>query len=151
MEDIIWTLAKGWDAVTPSTLKNAWHNLWPTLMFWDSSHVSEESDFAGFQMSQNKIIVRDLMEYANSLINPAARVIVRCNSQGNRGRRFTGVAGCRLMAAEMVQMVQKGQSTGTDSNDSEEDEKVQERISIDKCIQLTTDLIEGLEQRNIFT
>ncbi|KAG7158855.1 putative Jerky protein-like 73 [Homarus americanus] len=43
----------------------------------DSSDVSEERDFAGFQLPQNKIIVRDIMEYANSLINPAARAMVR--------------------------------------------------------------------------
>ncbi|MPC81549.1 hypothetical protein E2C01_076173 [Portunus trituberculatus] len=29
--------------------------------------------------------------------------------------------------------------------------KIQERVSIDKCIQMTTDLIETFEQHNIFT
>ena len=41
---------------------------------------------------------------------------------------------------------------GIDSeNESDDEVKVGERVSIDKCIQLTTELIEALEQRDTFT
>ena len=60
--------------------------------------------------------------------------------------------------AEIVEMVKNGGNTPADTNgkdsenESDEDEaKIQERVSIDKCIQMTTDLIEAFEQRNLFT
>ena len=60
--------------------------------------------------------------------------------------------------AEIVEMVKNGGNTPADTNgkdsenESDEDEaKIQERVSIDKCIQMTTDLIEAFEQCNLYT
>lgn len=161
LKDAIWTVAKGWGAVTPSTLKNGWHKLWPELMFADSGD-GEEVDFKGFQVSQKKAVVRELMEYASSLVNPKAEEMVRNVGEDNLMEWLDVDQDAptvhQMTDAEIVEMVKNDGNTpadinGNDSeNESDEDEaKIQERVSIDKCIQMTTDLIEAFEQRNLFT
>ena len=58
----------------------------------------------------------------------------------------------QMTDVEIVLMVQQGKSKDTeDLSDSEEDEEgVQERVSVHNCIQLITDSIEGLKQRHTF-
>lgn len=55
---------------------------------------------------------------------------------------------------EFVQMVQQGKTKDNkkaSDGDEDEDEDVTEKNSIDKCIQLTTNVIEGLEQRHFIS
>ncbi|CAM2119708.1 unnamed protein product [Caretta caretta] len=47
-------------------------------------------------------------------------------------------------------MVQQGKNKDN-KEDSDGDEDVEEKISIDKCIQLATNVIEGLEQRHFIS
>ena len=128
-------------------------------MFVDSA---EENDFQGFQVSQKKTVVRELMEYATSLVNPKAREMVRNVGEDHLMEWFDvdkdALTVHQMTDAEILEMVKNGGSatadiTGKDSeNESDGDEaKVQERVSIDKCIQMTTDLIEAYEQRSIIT
>ncbi|CAM2099629.1 unnamed protein product [Caretta caretta] len=70
LKDMIWTLARAWERVTPSTLKNGWHKLWPALMFEDSPDINDESEFTGFQVSENQKTVSELMEYASGMSHP---------------------------------------------------------------------------------
>ena len=162
LKDAIWTVAIGWDAVTPSTLKIGWHKLWPSLMFADSADVNKDNDFKRFQVSQKKVVVRELMECANSLVNPKAREMVSNVGEDNSMEWLEvdkdALTVHQMTDAEIVEMVKNGGSatadiTGKDSeNESDDDEvKNQERVSIDKCIQMTTDLIEAFKQCNIFT
>ncbi|MPC65791.1 hypothetical protein E2C01_059927 [Portunus trituberculatus] len=62
------------------------------------------------------------------------------------------------MDSEIVQMGKNGGSATADSTDEDSEKesddvevKVEERVSIDQCIQMTTDLIEAFQQRDTLT
>ena len=118
LKDAIWTVAKGWEAVTPSTLKNGWHKLWPSLMFADSPDVNKDNDFKGFQVSQKKAVVRKLMEYANSLVNPKAREMVSDVGEDNLMEWLEVDKDAptvhQMIDAEIVEMVKNGGSATAD-------------------------------------
>lgn len=131
-------------------------------MFADSANVSEEMYFKGFQVSQKKTVIRELMEYANSIVNPMAQELVR-NVEEAHLMEWLDVdknapTAHEMTDAEIVEMLKNGgsataDSTGKDSENESDDEevKVKKRVSIDKCFQMTMDLIEVFEQRTIFT
>lgn len=58
-----------------------------------------------------------------------------------------------MTVVEIVQMVQQGKNKDNEdlSNSEEDEEGVQQRMSVHNCIQLITDSIEGLKQRHIFS
>ncbi|KAG7157696.1 Jerky protein-like 43 [Homarus americanus] len=143
LKDLIWTLAYAWDNVTPSTLKNGWHNLWPALMFEESADVDQ--DFAGFHVSKEKQVIRELLEYANTMTNPVCVEVANKLSEEQLEEWMDVDKDApivyQLSDEEIVEMVKK----------REEEEDIKKRISIDRCIQLWTELITGLEQKNFIT
>ncbi|KAG7168483.1 putative Jerky protein-like 69 [Homarus americanus] len=56
----------------------------------------------------------------------------------------------QLSDEEIVEMVKKREEEDDEASD-EEEEDIKERISIDRCIQLCTELITGLEQKSFIT
>ena len=115
----------------PSTLKNGWHKLWLQLMFADSVD-GEEGDFKGFQISQKKAVVCEVMEYASSLVNPKAEEMVR-NVEEDNLMEWLDVDQDAPTVHQMLEMVKNGGNTpvdinGKDSeNESDEDKaKIQE-------------------------
>ncbi|CAM1330236.1 Uncharacterised protein at_DN0666 [Pycnogonum litorale] len=59
MKDCLWALTDAWNSVEMSTLKIAWHNIWPISMFDD--------DFDGFQISSEKAHAAELLRYTTGL------------------------------------------------------------------------------------
>uniref|UniRef100_A0A8C0GS27 Uncharacterized protein n=1 Tax=Chelonoidis abingdonii TaxID=106734 RepID=A0A8C0GS27_CHEAB len=100
---------------------------------FDSLDVNDESEFTGFQVSENQKIVSELM------------------SMPETGWKLTKIHQLLVTNEEIVQMVQQGKTKDnkdSSDGDEDEDEDVAEKNSIDKCIQLTTNVTEGLEQRH---
>ncbi|XP_012515156.1 PREDICTED: jerky protein-like [Propithecus coquereli] len=65
LKDAIYTVANGWNNVDKSTLTNAWHRLWATMMF---ENDLADKDFEGFKDSNEKTMVSKLITYAKSLL-----------------------------------------------------------------------------------
>lgn len=105
-------------------------------MFVDSADVSEEIDFKGFQVSQKKIAVCELIEYTNSLVNPKAQEMVRNVGEDHLMEWLDDDKDApmahQMMDAEIVEMVKNGGSTAADStgkdseNESDNEVKAQE-------------------------
>uniref|UniRef100_A0A8C3F5U8 HTH CENPB-type domain-containing protein n=1 Tax=Chrysemys picta bellii TaxID=8478 RepID=A0A8C3F5U8_CHRPI len=159
-QDMIWTLARAWKRVTPSTLKNGWHKLLPALKFEDSSDVNAESMFTGFEVSENQKIISELMEYASGMSHPVILELAKILGEENLldwmevDTDAVDTIANQMMDEEIVQMVQQGKNKDNEEasdGDEDDDEYVTEKISIDKCIQLVTNLIEGLEQRRFIS
>uniref|UniRef100_UPI00398F7695 general transcription factor II-I-like isoform X2 n=1 Tax=Pristiophorus japonicus TaxID=55135 RepID=UPI00398F7695 len=164
LKDVIWTLAGAWEKVSPSTLKNGWHNLWPALMFEDSPDVDDEAAFTGFQVSQDKQIIRELLEYATSMSNPAVLEVTKdleeedlqdwmdVDKDAPIVNQLTDQEIMQMIKEKLIKEKPQGENKDYKASDDEDDEgEVEERISIDTCIQLATDLIAGLEQRTFIS
>ena len=133
LKDATWTVAKGWGAVMPSTLKNGWHKLWPQLMFANSVD-GEEVDFKGFQISQKKAVLQEVIEYASSLVNPKAEEMVRNVREANLMEWLDVDQDAptvhQMTDAEIVEMVKNDENTPADingkgsENESDEDEAI---------------------------
>ncbi|XP_064420150.1 tigger transposable element-derived protein 2-like [Latimeria chalumnae] len=157
MKDVFWFIASAWEMVEPSTLKNGWHRLWPALMFESSPDEDPDAEFTGFRVSKEKEIVHDLLEYANTMTDTAAKTVATELSEDNIEEwmdvDIDAPVGHQLSDSEIVEMIvnsdKNKENKGETSDENEED--VAEKISIERCIHLATELIAGLEQRSFIT
>ncbi|KFM70394.1 hypothetical protein X975_13507, partial [Stegodyphus mimosarum] len=47
IKSAVWSFARSWEDVSPGSLKNTWHNLWPATIFHDEDDGRE---FEGFRI-----------------------------------------------------------------------------------------------------
>lgn len=150
---MICVLAKGWVSITAYTLKNEWHKLmascnicvkswhqWRPLLSWVSSVIWQRN-------------CTWVNEYVSDTSNRAV--------QHDGAASFTRWAGCgprctHCLSNDWCWNYADGTAgknkDNEDLSDNEEDEEgVQERVSVHNCIQLITDSIEDLKQRHIFS
>lgn len=135
LKDMVWLLAFAWNSIEKSTLRSGWLKLWPSLMF-----QSEESDECRASSEEKVIhdeITKEITEESlEEWMNIDNEVPVVYQPPGQ----------------EIMEMVQQGDTREGHQDDSaEKNEDVEERISVDECIQMTRDLIGGLEQRDFIT
>lgn len=147
LKTAIWNVAKSWDAIPAATLKNAWHNLWPaTLFFDDDNDDDKENDFEGFHVNKDKQEIFELLEYVKSsgenLKEEDVLEVLHCDSDAPTVSSLTD--------DEIRDMVLKPGSSLSESDDSE-DEIVEDKIPIDKLIELLGTAISGLEQRDFIS
>lgn len=64
LKDAIYTVAYAWNDVHKSTLINAWHWLWHTLML---KNEPANEHFEGFHASSDKQLVSNIVTYAKIL------------------------------------------------------------------------------------
>lgn len=147
LKDTVWALARAWDSIPKSTLNNAWHKLWPTIIFTEENE-NEPADFRGFSISQEKKMADDLMKYAKTITCPEIAEL-----QENNIEEWFSVD-CDVPVVhhytdeEIVEMVtNKNREDEEESEDSDVDEP-SEKITQEECIFHVTRLIAGLEQRS---
>lgn len=61
IKDAVYCVANAWKCVKTSTLKNGWHNLWPSLMFTSESNKDTENDFAGLGSQKKSSLYRNFL------------------------------------------------------------------------------------------
>ena len=156
VRDMIYCVANAWNAVKPTTLKNGWHKLWPSLMFETAPGETLEPNFTGFKPFKEKQQIKDLLSYARELTDPAAKDLASRLDEDNIDEWMNVDDNAPVVHhytdSEIVEMVispEKQASEGESSDENEED--ITERISIDRLIQLTGELLKGLEQRSFIT
>ena len=71
--DMIYCVANAWKALLPTTLKNGWRKLWPSLIFETAPGETLEPNYTGFNPSKEKQHINDLLSYARELTDPAAK------------------------------------------------------------------------------
>ncbi|XP_035229300.1 jerky protein homolog [Stegodyphus dumicola] len=54
IKSAVWSIARSGEDVSSSTLKNAWHNLWPSTIFHGEEDEDDSGEFEGFRTSQTK-------------------------------------------------------------------------------------------------
>ncbi|GBN90195.1 hypothetical protein AVEN_192820-1 [Araneus ventricosus] len=51
LKTAVWSAAKAWDGIPTTTMKNAWHNLWPATIFYED----EENVDTDFKSQKKKL------------------------------------------------------------------------------------------------
>jgi len=143
----VWNAAKSWDAMPTTTLKNAWHNLWPATIFSDDGDDDKENDFEGFRISNEKREIMDLLEYVKTsrlqIAEEDILEVFHCDDEAPTV--------CQLTDEEIHDMVMKP-GTSTVSSESEESEgEVEDKIPIDNLLETLNTAIKGLEQRDFIS
>lgn len=157
IKDAIYCVANAWKCVKTSTLKNGWHNLWPSLMFTSESNKDTENDFAEFRVSKEKQLIQELLAYVKDVTNSDAKKLsLRINEDVltewmDVDDNVPTVH--HYTDSEIVDMVvhpERNKSYENESSD-ENEEEWKERISIDRLITLTNELLAGLEQQSFIS
>ncbi|XP_025050506.1 jerky protein homolog [Alligator sinensis] len=60
IKDAVFNVACAWNSVKSKTLRNAWRNLWPSVMFAEGS--SDEGDLEGFNVKRRKNTIAQILE-----------------------------------------------------------------------------------------
>uniref|UniRef100_A0A8C3FKC6 HTH CENPB-type domain-containing protein n=1 Tax=Chrysemys picta bellii TaxID=8478 RepID=A0A8C3FKC6_CHRPI len=123
-------------------------------------HVCGEKKFLMSMMSPSSLDFKCLktkkllMEYASGMSHPVVLELTKDLGEENlldwmEVNKDVPIVS-QMTHEEIVQMVQQGKNKDNEeaSDGDEDDEDVTEKNSIDKCIQMATNLIEGLEQRH---
>ncbi|GBM33052.1 Transcriptional regulator ATRX [Araneus ventricosus] len=71
LKTAVWSAAKAWDGIPTTTMKNAWHNLWPATIFYEDEE-NVDTDFKGFQISKEKAEIFELLEARLFLVSTKA-------------------------------------------------------------------------------
>jgi hypothetical protein len=108
-------------------------------------------DCRGFSISHEKQIVMDLLKYTKELICEEVKLldeeaVEECLNVGNDAAVALQLSGSVIV--DNIMHCDRGSNTDDDDNKVENEE---EKISVDKCISLTEELIHGLGQTNFIT
>lgn len=145
IRDAIFNAANSWDSVSQETLINSWHNLWPATILIDGEDSNME--FSGFRISKEKEITDELMRFARGLPCSEAKAIDEESFRECLIADENAPVVHQLTDGEIAHMVLNPE----ESESSESEEEVQEKISIDRCLELTNELLRGMEQKSFFT
>lgn len=134
--------------MTPSTLKNARHNLWPRVMFDDSEDAKV---FEGCNISCEKTQGAELLRYlkGRDTSEEVLKNLCEDNVDWMHCDSEEPVV-CQMTDKEIDSLVMK--LTHEDSDESDCDSEVTwERISMDVGIKLANQFIRFLEQKSFIT
>ncbi|KFM74689.1 Apoptotic chromatin condensation inducer in the nucleus, partial [Stegodyphus mimosarum] len=113
------------------TLKNAWHNFWPTAIFHGEDDDDDSHEFESFRISQTKGEIFQLMNF----VKKCGEVVVNeddiaevfhCNDDA--------LIISQLIEGEICCMVLDPENTTTNSEESDKEVIENEKISIDKFL-----------------
>ncbi|KAG7154894.1 Tigger transposable element-derived protein 2-like 2, partial [Homarus americanus] len=127
------------------------------LITWFNLRVSEGVEISGFRVSKEKHLIHELLAYVKDVTNPDAKelssrinkdVLTEWLDDDDNVPTVHHYTDSEIV--DMVKSPERNTCTGSDEDESsEENEKdVRDRISIDRLITLTTELLAGLEQRS---
>ncbi|KAG7163044.1 putative Jerky protein-like 67 [Homarus americanus] len=127
-------------------------------MFTSHSNEDTENDFAGFRVSKEKQLIHELLTYVKDVTNPDAKelsskinedVLTEWLDVDDNVPTVHHYTDSEIV--DMVKSPERNACTGSDEDESSEEneEDVSKRISIDRLIALTTELLAGLEQRSL--
>lgn len=152
LKDVIWALARAWDTIPLSTLNNAWHKIWPSIVFHEND-CSEKPEFRGFKISQEKKMVNDLLEYAKNVVSPVVYELTAEDIEEWIDVDNDAPVVNHLTDQEIFDMAMNKEVPGDSGEEDEEavDDPAEENLSIDDCIALTGRLISSLEKRSFIT
>ncbi|XP_032880836.1 jerky protein homolog-like isoform X2 [Amblyraja radiata] len=151
LKDAIYALVNAWKDVTKSTLKNAWHKLWPATMF-DENEPSDE-DFEGFRVTDEKKMISNLIAYAKSVATENVNTLESADIEEVLNVDNDAPVVHSLSDGEIAEMVldnnKHEDSTGSDEDDDIVD--TGEKMPIDDMVKLCDQLIGGMEQRTFIS
>ncbi|XP_055487432.1 jerky protein homolog isoform X3 [Leucoraja erinacea] len=151
LKDAIYALVNAWKDVTKSTLKNAWHELWPTTMF-DENELADE-DFEGFRVTDEKKIISNLIAYAKSVAAENVNTLESADIEEVLNVDNDAPVVHSLSDGEIAEMVldnnKHEDSTGSDEDDDIVD--TGEKMPIDDMVKLCDQLIGGMEQHTFIS
>ena len=124
-------------------LINAWHNIWPASIFLDGE--DENKEFFGFYRSHENKTITIAKNVSNEIAIDEEIIKTSLNADKNAPPVL------QLTDKEIAKEVldKKGSDSSSEDKDVEETESA-ETISKDRCIELTKELIHGMEQKSFF-
>ncbi|XP_064413472.1 jerky protein homolog [Latimeria chalumnae] len=152
IKDAVWCVARAWDAVSPLILKHAWHNIWPATMFSeDEDDDGASGDFKGFNISQEKADIAELMRYVKGLSD----VVPDLNEDDVKKWIDCDISAPvhqTLTDSEIINVILNPNIVESDnSDDGDEQEVSQEKMTMTEGIDTFTHLINFLERKSFIT
>ncbi|XP_063794663.1 jerky protein homolog [Pseudophryne corroboree] len=156
MKDVLWFVASAWENVNSLTLKNGWHKLWPAMVFENAPDEDPSIAFTGFRVANDDECVLELLEYAKTCTATAANNLSSRLNEENLAEWMEVDVETPVVRhctdSEIIDMVlNPAKITESDDGDSEDENVIEIPTGIDKLIEMTSELIKGLEQRNFVT
>lgn len=142
LKDAIYAVANAWNDIDKSTLKNAWHRLWATMMF--ENYLADE-DFDGFIDSNEKTMISKLLTYAKSLSAESVNKLEEADIEEMLNIDNDAPIEHPLSDGEIGEM---GLNIDEYEDSSSDDDIMStgQKISIDHMVNICDQLIAGLEQ-----
>jgi hypothetical protein len=145
LKDAIYALVNAWKDVTKSTLKNAWHKLWPTTMF-DENEPADE-DFEEFRVTNEKKMISNLIAYAKSVSTESVNKLEAADIDEVLNIDNDALIVHSLSDGEIAEMVLNKDKHEDSSDDDDDIVNTGEKIPIDDMVKICDQLIAGMEQR----
>lgn len=148
IKDALWGIANSWSQVSTETLKNAWHNLIPSSIFFEEDLVT---DFEGFR-TQKRLEISDLLKYCKETAPKASvkldesdiQEILHCDDDVPVINPVTD--------NEVINMaLGRSENVITDDDDEEDSEKEDQKIPTSDLLNSIEYVIKGLEQRSFIS
>ncbi|GBM38003.1 hypothetical protein AVEN_206839-1 [Araneus ventricosus] len=135
------------DGIPTTTMKNAWHNVWPATVFYEDEE-NVDTDFKGFQISKEKAEFFELLEHVKSrgqeIAEDDAFEVLHCNDEAPTV--------CQLTAAQICNMVLMNPKTSvSDSKENEEETQAEDKMPIDSLVEVLNTTIKGLEHKDFIS
>ncbi|XP_032875006.1 jerky protein homolog [Amblyraja radiata] len=143
LKDVIYALVNAWKDVTKSTLKNAWHKLWPATMF-DENEPADEDEMK---------MISNLIAYAKSVATENVNTLESADIEEVLNVDNDALVVHSLSDGEIAEMVLDN-NKHEDSTGSDEDDDIVntgEKTPIDDMVKLCDQLIGGMEQRTFIS
>ncbi|XP_048194687.1 jerky protein homolog-like [Perognathus longimembris pacificus] len=143
LKDAIYAVANAWNDVDKSTLTNAWHRLWATMMF--ENYLSDE-DLDGFRGSNEKMMITKLITYAKSLSAESVNKLEEADIEEILNIDNDVPVVHPLNEGEIAM---KGLNTDQYEDSSSNDNGTMitsQKISVDQMVKMCEQLIAGLER-----
>lgn len=146
IKDAVWSIASAWNGVKTETLANAWHRLWPPSIFIAGENETE--DFDGFRISQETKLIQELLDYAKNSANEVGKLIDESVLDECLTVDKNLPVSLQLTDEEIIDVAlgRREDEISDDEGTSDDEEK----ISNEHCIELTKQLIKGMEQKAFF-
>ncbi|KFM74607.1 Jerky protein, partial [Stegodyphus mimosarum] len=145
IKSAVWSIARSWKDVSPDTLKNAWHNLWPATIFHGEDDEDDSREFEGFRTSQTKGEIFQLLDY-----------VKKCGEAIINEDDITEVFHCKdnapiinqLTDGKICSMVLDPENTTSDSKESDKEEKIR-RLKCSLMNVQDTHTVDHLKDLNV--
>ncbi|XP_023572006.1 jerky protein homolog-like [Octodon degus] len=144
LKDAIYAVANAWNDIDKSTLTNAWHRLWATMMF--ENDLADE-DFEGYKDSNEKMMISKLITYAKSLSAESVNKLEEADIEEILNIDNDAPVVHPLSEGEIAKMGLCAEQQEEDSSSNDDDTvSTDEKLSTDHMVEMCDQLIAGLEQ-----